>query len=1000
MSVATRAESIARFVEAARAVLPATQVAVDELTRFACSTDASFYRLVPQAVLRVANEDQIRALLPLASQHGAPITFRAAGTSLSGQAVTDGVLLKLSHMGRDAFRELAVLDGGRRVRVGPGVIGGEVNRKLSEHARRTRAPLTYKIGPDPASIDSAMMGGILANNSSGMCCGVVDNAYNTVEALRVVLADGTVLDTGDANSRAAFEQTHAALLAELSGLAQAVQDSPALAARIRRKYSIKCTTGYSLNALIDCPPSQPFAILQRLLIGSEGTLGFISQATLRTVVEHRHKASAFIVFASMHDACVATASVRAARTAAAVELFDAVSLRAMRTGYPSLGRHAPQLLAAPPHAAALLVECRANDEAAVADQAARTLAAVRASGAATLGATPHFTSDAREYGVFWDARKGLIPIVGGAREPGTSLVIEDVACAVERLAPMAADLADAFKRLGYGDTCLFGHAQDGNLHAVFAQGFRTRAETDRFARMMDSLAEIVVGKYDGSLKAEHGTGRNMAPFVATEWGDEAVALMWRLKRAFDPAGVLNPGVILSDNPRVHLEHLKATPVVSPIVDACIECGFCESVCPSRDVALTPRQRIATHREISRLRRDGSAPARLAALETGFALQGDALCAADGMCASKCPVGIDTGALIKSLRAARLPDSSWQYRLADHVVTHFARLTSVAPPLLSALAWADARLPGAGAALAAASRTANALSDRVVPLYSAALPRGAPPLPQLPPPGPATSVVYFASCATRVLGAPRDAAPDEPSTPARVVSLLRKAGRTAAHACDANGGGGLCCGMAFASRGLPDQAARMLREAQAALDQASRGGEALVLVDNEPCLQHLLQGLPAGTLRKALRSVSQFVAGERAAGRLVLQPAAAEPWAGGARAGAVLHVPCSAKRLGHAAAMHALVAACLGAEAVRDSGVACCGMAGDRGLRLDELPRAALAYVEGADEAGVCLSASRTCEIALERELRLPVRSVAALYDECARPGPQAGAGATLASPSA
>ncbi len=272
-------------------ILPARRVIADDLRRLAYGTDASFYRLIPEVVAVVDSEDEVRALLLAARSHGRPVTFRAAGTSLSGQAVTDGILALIG----EGFATCDIAPDGASVRLGPGMVGGEVNARL--------APLGRKIGPDPASINACKIGGIAANNASGMCCGTSQNSYRTLAGLRLVLADGAVLDTEDPSSVVRFRRSHAALLGELARLAVATRADTALAERIRHKYKIKNTTGYSLNALVDY--EDPIDILAHLMIGSEGTLGFISRITYRTVVEDPCKASALVFFPTIAAACEA-----------------------------------------------------------------------------------------------------------------------------------------------------------------------------------------------------------------------------------------------------------------------------------------------------------------------------------------------------------------------------------------------------------------------------------------------------------------------------------------------------------------------------------------------------------------------------------------------------------------------------------------------------------------------------------------------------------------------
>ena len=179
--------------------------------------------------------------------------------------------------------------------------------------------------------------------------------------------------------------------------------------------------------------------------------------------------------------------------------------------------------------------------------------------------------------------------------------------------------------------------------------FGQESERERYDGFMEALVELIVDKYDGSLKAEHGTGVNMAPFVEREWGPKATELMWRVKRLADPDGVLGPGVVLNEDPACRLKNLKMTPTIEEDggADLCVECGFCEPVCPSRDLTTTPRQRIVLRREMAR--QPAGSPVLEALLEQ-FEYDGIQTCAADGTCALACPLGIDTGTLIKNFRA--------------------------------------------------------------------------------------------------------------------------------------------------------------------------------------------------------------------------------------------------------------------------------------------------------------------------------------------------------------
>ena len=262
------------------------------------------------------------------------------------------------------------------------------------------------------------------------------------------------------------------------------------------------------------------------------------------------------------------------------------------------------------------------------------------------------TRDPAVQAQLWKIRKGMFPSVGAVRASGTTVIIEDVAFPVARLADAAVDLRVVLDQHGYADAIIFGHAKDGNLHFVITQGFTHAAEVLRYRDFMDDVVRLVVEKYDGALKAEHGTGRNMAPFVETEWGGDAYAIMQQIKALADPHGLLNPGVILNADPEAHISNLKTLPVVEAEVDKCIECGYCEPKCPSRDLTLTPRQRIVVRREMQRLKDSGMHGERYEALDHDFPYMALDTCAVDGLCASDCPVDIDTGKLTKRFRQIR------------------------------------------------------------------------------------------------------------------------------------------------------------------------------------------------------------------------------------------------------------------------------------------------------------------------------------------------------------
>ncbi|HIJ61840.1 MAG TPA: FAD-binding oxidoreductase [Rhodospirillaceae bacterium] len=920
-------------------VIPTERLIRDPLRRLAYGTDASFYRLVPVLVVRVDSESEVQRVLAACRRRDTPVTFRAAGTSLSGQALTDGVLVILG----DSWSRVEVAADGATIRLQPGVIGAEANRRL--------AALGRKIGPDPASIDSCKIGGIAANNASGMCCGTAENSYQTLVSMRLILADGTLVDTADAAGLAAFRQSHASLLDGLADLAAAVRGNPTLAARIARKFAIKNTTGYSLNALVDF--TDPIDILQHLIIGSEGTLGFIAEITFRTVVEHAEKASALLLFPDIGEACRTVTALKPTPVSA-VELMDRAALRSV-AGKPGMPDGLDDL---PDDATALLVETRGASAAELADNLAVIGGLLTA--AQTLQPAA-FTTDPEQFGKLWKIRKGLLPAVGAVRALGTTVIIEDVAFCIEDLAAATLDLRDLLNRHGYHEAIIFGHALDGNLHFVFTQDFGVAAEVERYARFMDEVCHLVVDKYDGSLKAEHGTGRNMAPFVELEWGREATQLMWSIKSLLDPAGLLNPGVILDRNPRAHLENLKPLPAASPLVDACIECGFCERMCPSHDLTLSPRQRITGWREISRRTAAGIDAGELQEL---YRHHGIDTCAACGLCATACPVGIETGRLVKALRGR--DRTSAERRFGAVAARHYGAFMGATRAGL-AMVGAVSRLAGSDT-VAGAAGVLRSWSGGRLPRMTANLP-GAGEVPAVPAaPAGAEPVVYFPTCVSRVMGPAVDD-PEDASLAAVTMRVLARAGfRTILP----DGLSDLCCGQPFESKGLAEVADDKSAELEAALSRASDGGRLPIVIDASTCgwrMHSVLAGrLPVVDLVAFLH--------DRVLPKLTIRRQA-EP--------VLLHLNCGARKLGLEDKLLALARACAVRVVVPD-GVTCCGFAGDKGFTTPELNDHALrrlaAQVPAGTEAGY--SSNRTCEIGLADCAGVPFRSIVYLLDRVSR----------------
>ncbi|EDM27986.1 D-lactate dehydrogenase, putative [Lentisphaera araneosa HTCC2155] len=890
--------SYAKFHTNIQAAICPTRLIDSPLQLLAHGTDASFYRLIPKLVVKAADETDIQTLLKEAHKTKTPLTFRTAGTSLSGQAVTDSVLVKLGH----DWHDYTIEQNGEIIRLQPGIIGARANQILKPYGR--------KIGPDPASIDSAMIGGIAANNASGMCCGTSQNSYQTLAGLRLILADGTLLDSRDPKSVHDFKIRKAALLKELSTIRQEIIEDPQLHETIKRKYKIKNTSGYGLNSFIDF--EDPLDILLHLIIGSEGTLTFISEITYNTVIDPPYKSCALVIFNSIEQACLACTELKQV-SVDAVELMDEASLRCM-TDVPAV----PNIIES--GMVALLVDVRASSQNALSE---KTTAVNQCLSSYELDY--QFTKEMQTYANLWKIRKGLFPIVGANRDKGTSVIIEDVCFPLDQLAPATLDLQKLLLKYNYSKAIIFGHALEGNLHFVFTQSFNEQKEVLRYSAFMDELADLVCEKYDGSLKAEHGTGRNMAPFMELEWGVKAYALMKRIKKLFDPKSILNPEVIISENPKLHLENLKPIPPADELVDQCIECGFCESACPSKDLTLSPRQRIAVWREI---KRQENAGVGIKPWLSEFQYQANDTCAADGMCATKCPVDIDTGKLIKQLRTSQ--HSTLTRSVAKFSANNFALSKSLIKTGLK-LASPTGKYP-------------KAAKNESLEL----------------PTGDGPKVIYFSSCLNSVL------APESgKSTPNSILSLLDKAGYQVLMPPNQKQ---LCCGMPYESKGFNDAAAIKLIELQESLLDLSEQGNIPIVCDNSPCSFHMLNTL---TDQLRILDAASFFADKL--DLLNIQKT---------QMPLLTFSVCSQQKAGESHALSKIAQAC--SKKVKSvEEIACCGFAGDRGFSHPELNESSLQEIrtqaQGCDKG---YSTSRSCEIGLKTHSGIPFNSILQLLDEC------------------
>ena len=928
------------------ALLGAERVLARAIDLVAYASDASPYRRLPAVVVMAHDADDVGKVLAYARRTGIAVNFRGGGTSLSGQGGTEGILIDV----RRWFSGVRIEDGGQRARIRAGTLLGLANRLLARHG--------FKLGPDPASKDIATLGGVIANNSGGMRCGVTWDPYSTVESLTLVLASGTVVDTAAPDAERRFAQAEPELAKGLLELRQELLADEELAQRVRRKYEIKNVTGYRLCAFLDA--DTPLEIFRRLLIGSEGTLAFVSEAVMRTRPEPRRTTLAWVHFANI-DAAAAAVPALVAAGARATELMVAPALIAAAWNMPGMPEHWREL---PPESAALIVELGGDDDA----ELDRGEAAAAEILAGHEPIRPHrFTRDAEEIELAWTVREGLFGLVGRLRLPGTALIVEDVCVRPERIAECARDLQALLGKHGFL-VGVAGHASAGNLHFQLTPDFTKPEDLERYEAFMEELVELIVGSYDGSLKAEHGTGVNMAPYVEREWGAKATAIMWRVKELADPHGILNPGAVLNRDPGIHLKNLKSQPAIEEVASQCVECGFCEPVCPSRNATTTPRQRIVIRREMAR-QAEGSPVYE--ALLGDFEYDALQTCAADGTCQGVCPVAIDTGELVKQLRARERGEREEAVALA--IARRYALAERAARAGLAA-AGAAADVVGQRLVARVPELVRRRVSAELVPTLPESLPPAAPGrMPATARQG--AAAVYLPACLNRIFGAARGGEPG-PSLPQALVDVSARAGLPLWIPDDV---AGHCCATPWSSKGYRRGHEHMAARTAAALWRWSDGGRLPVVIDASSCALGLRDEIApclADSERERFQRIEILDSIAWAHDRLLGELHVARRLARMA-----VHPTCAAGQLGLAGKLETLARA-LADDVVVPAATTCCGMAGDRGLLHPELPASALRdsaaelaerHAEGERvDAHVC--SNRTCEIALQQATGAPYQS--------------------------
>lgn len=893
------------------------------IDRLAYAHDASLYRVVPEAVVRPANENDVKSLLKHGNETQKPITFRTGGTSLSGQAVGPGVIAETV---RD-WKKWGIIDNGKAIRLQPGVIGGQANLFLSNYNR--------KIGPDPASINSCMIGGIIANNSSGMVCGVKNNAYHTMRSIRFITTDGQTYDTDKSVDYDRFLIEQKALTDGLEHCKRQVNDHPDLKSKIKEKYKIKNTMGYSVNALLDF--EHPLDIFAHLLVGSEGTLAFISEVVLNTVPDPPQKSTGLILFDNIASAC-STIPFLSNHGASALEVMDYASLATVKylksKPYDVKTLHENQ--------AGLLCEFQSNNKESLAESVHEATGELEKMGGRLVNP---FSSDDLIRENLWKVRKGLYPTVGALRNSGTSVIAEDICVDYKDLPQAVDELHNVFKSWQYDDAVIFGHAKDGNLHFASSIDLNDKNGIKQLDGMMKELVSITVGKFNGSLKAEHGTGRNMAPFVETEWGSDIFEIMWKIKTLADPNHILNPGVLLNKNKNAHIEDLKPLPLVDEKVDLCVECGFCEPVCPSRNLTMTPRQRIAISREMKLPERTSS---EITELEKDFQYSGNETCATDGLCELECPVNIDTGLYIKGIRSHK--HSLMGELFANFSAKHFSIIQGIVRSGLQM-----GHILGSGT-MKAITKALRKIGFKSIPVWKANLSKPSPKIANQSF-GEGEKFIYFPSCLNRTIG------------PDSVINMLMElAPQLGVQFIIPDAINSLCCGMPFASKGFDNAHTIMTEKTIDELILLSEQGQIQILLDMSPCSYHIksvnnerktsLQFIDIIELfHQKLDRISDYFDSSKEV---------------------LIHHTCSGQKMQEEKMLEDVVNSLAGNVKIPLVN-GCCGAAGDRGLLFPELTNTASencsnTYPEFSNKA-LGVSSSKMCELSMSDVTNIPFLSI-------------------------
>ncbi len=951
------------------------RIYTDYLRRFAYGVDASCYAYVPRVVVRAFDEREIILLFTLSNKYNTPLTFRAAGTSLSGQACSESVLV----LANARWQEISITREAQSIFCDCGVIGSEANDALK--------PFGKKIGPDPATINNAMIGGIFSNNSSGMCCGVKQNSYNTIKSVRVILHNGFVLDTSEnANKNEnieSFMRLHKDKAEALLALRGEILKNKTLCNLIKRKFAIKNTTGYSINTLLDFADIKD--ILNHIFIGAEGTLGFVSRVEYECVENSAFKACALLFYKDLESAAKAVQILaKNDGKVSAAEIMDYACLKSAQhlEGAPK------ELKSIKSGQCAILTQLENSSQEGLDSKIAFISNALN-SAPSLFGV--HFSSDEKEIQSWWKIRKALLPLSASLRPSGSIVITEDICFPIESFATGIEEITKLFKKFKY-DGIIFGHALSGNVHFIITPFLGEKSESERFGGFMEAMVESVIA-LNGSTKAEHGTGRMVAPFVEREWGAKAYEINCQIKRIFDPSGLINPDVIISSNPQIHLQNLKDSTQVEDFINQCMECGFCEKVCPSKELTLTPRQRIALRKEIQRLEnitnRSAEQEEILNGLKQGYKYYGIETCATCSMCATLCPLEIDTARIaleIKSRVAQNADVGGFSTFVAHQSSKHFATTIKALKggiSLSNTLFSAFGSNVMSGLSLKAHKKIHTPYMPSTLPqantyaLKSKAIKADSKDKKKAQK---IEKVIYFTTCINRTF-APNKKALDKRSLQEVFESVCKKANVSVIYPRNV---ANLCCGKAY--KDYKQSAEGKVKELYATLKAMQKEhGDIAIVCDHSACSYETMQYVRSQEDSKnglKIYDMPQYIESVLLK-RLKITPKSEN---------IALYAMCATKKGKWSGSLEQIAKTCVSGEVAIHHKTQCCGFAGNKGFICPELNESALrelkdfykqkqkntSHFRGIKHG---FASSSTCEIGLNEKTNIVWQNLLYLVDE-------------------